>query len=73
MRPWRREISESRADCPFSGIRGDAGNALRMAKYADSMPLYEIVETIKKLTAEKDNIDDYFDIFSFMVPRCSAL
>ena len=35
-----------------------------MAKYADSMPLYEIVETIKKLTAEKDNIDDYFDIFS---------
>ena len=39
-------------------------NALRMAKYADSMPLYEIVETIKKLTAEKDNIDDYFDIFS---------
>lgn len=33
-------------------------------KYADSMPLYEIVETIKKLTAEKDNIDDYFDIFS---------
>ena len=39
-------------------------SALRMAKYADSMPLYEIVETIKKLTAEKDNIDDYFDIFS---------
>ncbi len=28
------------------------------------MPLYEIVEAIKKLTAEKDNIDDYFDIFS---------
>ena len=38
--------------------------ALRIVKYVDSMPLHEIMETIKKLTAEKDNIDDYFDIFS---------
>ncbi|MCI5649571.1 MAG: DNA polymerase III subunit delta' [Fusicatenibacter sp.] len=39
-------------------------NALRLVRYSDTMQLHEIVEAIKKLTAEKDNIEDYLDIFS---------
>ena len=38
--------------------------ALRLVKYAQNMQLYELVEAIKGMTAEKDNIQDYLDIFS---------
>lgn len=39
-------------------------NALKLAKYADEMPLSELVEEIRKLTADKNNMDDYLDILS---------
>ena len=39
-------------------------NALRLVKYAQNMQLYELVEAVKRMTAEKDNIQDYLDIFS---------
>ena len=39
-------------------------NALRLAKYAQNMQLYELIDAIKGMTAEKDNIQDYLDIFS---------
>ncbi len=72
MRPWRREISEKQSGLPVSGYEETLESALRMAKYADSMPLYEIVETIKKTDGEKDNMMILRYLF-FMVPRCSAL
>src|SRR5699024_2172420 len=39
-------------------------NSLRLVKYAQNMELYELVEVIKGMTADKDNIQDYLDIFS---------
>mgnify|MGYP005761826769 FL=1 len=39
-------------------------NSLRLVKYAQNMELYELVEAIKGMTADKDNIQDYLDIFS---------
>ena len=37
-------------------------NALRLAKYAQNMQLYELIDAIKGMTAEKDNIQDYLDM-----------
>ncbi|MDY2936888.1 MAG: DNA polymerase III subunit delta' [Fusicatenibacter sp.] len=39
-------------------------NALKLMRYSDTMQLHEIVEAIRKLTEEKNNIEDYLDIFS---------
>ena len=39
-------------------------NSLRLVKYAQNMELYELVGAIKGMTADKDNIQDYLDIFS---------
>ena len=39
--------------------------ALKILKYADSMEVYELTEAIKNLSSEKQNIDDYLDIFQF--------
>ena len=40
-------------------------NALKILKYANSMEVYELTEAIKTLTANKNNINDYLDIFQF--------
>ena len=40
-------------------------NALKILKYANSMEVYELTEAIKTLTADKNNINDYLDIFQF--------
>ena len=40
-------------------------NALRILKYANTMEVYELTEAIKTLTANKNNINDYLDIFQF--------
>ena len=39
--------------------------ALKILKYADSMEVYELTEAIKYLSSEKQNINDYLDIFQF--------
>ena len=40
-------------------------NALKLLKYANTMEVYELTEAIKTLTADKNNINDYLDIFQF--------
>ena len=40
-------------------------NALKILKNADSMEVYELADEIKLLSAEKQNIGDYLDIFQF--------
>ena len=40
-------------------------NALRILKYANTMEVYELSDAIKNLSAEKQNINDYLDIFQF--------
>jgi len=40
-------------------------NALKILKNADSMEIYELSDEIKLLSAEKQNIGDYLDIFQF--------
>ena len=40
-------------------------NALKILKNADSMEVYELADDIKLLSAEKQNIGDYLDIFQF--------
>ena len=39
--------------------------ALKILKYTDSMEVYELTEAIKNLSSEKQNINDYLDIFQF--------
>ena len=39
--------------------------ALKILKYADSIEVYELTEAIKNLSSEKQNINDYLDIFQF--------
>lgn len=39
-------------------------NALRLLRRSDSMELYELVDTIKILSADKQNIYDYLDLFT---------
>ena len=40
-------------------------NALQILKYADSMEVYEMADAIRNLTAEKNNINEYLDLFQF--------
>ena len=40
-------------------------NALKILKYANTMEVYELSDTIKGFSEEKQNIDDYLDIFQF--------
>ena len=40
-------------------------NALKILKYANTMEVYELADEIKTLSAEKNNIGDYLDIFQF--------
>ncbi len=40
-------------------------NALKILKYADSMEVYELADAIKDLSAEKQNIHDYLNLFQF--------
>ena len=40
-------------------------NALKILKYANTMEVYELTEAIKALTMDKNNINDYLDIFQF--------
>ena len=40
-------------------------NALRILKYANTMEVYELSDAIKSLSGEKQNINDYLDIFQF--------
>lgn len=39
-------------------------NSLRLVKYAQNMQLYELVDAVKEMTADKDNIQEYLNIFS---------
>lgn len=40
-------------------------NALKMLKNSDSMEVYELADEVKTLSAEKQNINEYLDIFQF--------
>jgi DNA polymerase-3 subunit delta' len=40
-------------------------NALKLLKYANKMEAYELADEIKTLSNEKQNINDYLDIFQF--------
>ena len=40
-------------------------NALRILKYANTMEVYELSDAIKSLSGEKQNINDYLDMFQF--------
>lgn len=40
-------------------------NALRILKNADGMEVYELTEAIKELSSDKQNINDYLDLFQF--------
>jgi DNA polymerase-3 subunit delta' len=46
----------------FSSI---TASALKILKYAQDMEIYELTAEIKNLSSEKQNIDDYLDIFQF--------
>jgi DNA polymerase-3 subunit delta' len=46
----------------FSSI---TASALKILKYASDMEIYELTAEIKNLSSEKQNIDDYLDIFQF--------
>lgn len=41
------------------------GNALKILKYANTMEVYELADAIKSLSGEKQNINDYLDLFQF--------
>ncbi len=40
-------------------------NALKILKYANTMEVYELTDAIKNITTDKQNINDYLDIFQF--------
>lgn len=40
-------------------------NALKILKFANRMEVYELADEIKNISAEKNNINDYLDIFQF--------
>lgn len=40
-------------------------NALKILKYANTMEVYELADEIKNLSTEKQNINDYLDLFQF--------
>lgn len=40
-------------------------NALKILKYANNMEVYELADEIKNLSTEKQNINDYLDLFQF--------
>lgn len=40
-------------------------NALRILKYANTMEVYELTDAIKNISAEKQSIHEYLDIFQF--------
>ena len=40
-------------------------SALKILKYANTMEVYELSDAIKELSSEKQNINDYLDIFQF--------
>lgn len=40
-------------------------NALKILKFADKMEAYELSDEIKNISAEKNNINDYLDLFQF--------
>lgn len=40
-------------------------NALKILKYANKMEVYELADEIRNLAADKQNINDYLDIFQF--------
>lgn len=40
-------------------------SALKILKYANTMEVYELADAIKNLSTEKQNINDYLDIFQF--------
>lgn len=45
-------------------------NALRILKYANTMEVYELSDAIKSLSEDKQNINDYLDIFQFWFRGC---
>ena len=40
-------------------------NALKILKYAGQMEVYELADEIRSLTSEKQNLNDYLDLFQF--------
>lgn len=40
-------------------------NSLKILKYANTMEVYELTDAIKQISEEKNNINDYLDIFLF--------
>ena len=40
-------------------------NALRLLRGSDSMKIYELTDAIKSLSSEKQNINDYLDLYQF--------
>lgn len=40
-------------------------SALKILKYANTMEVYELADAIKNLSTEKQNINDYLDLFQF--------
>lgn len=75
----RLHIPEYDADIQASFAQGNIGkaqqmaaseefaqmteNALQLLKYSHDMELYELVDAIKKMSEEKENIFDYLDLF----------
>ena len=70
---YQAEVDASLAQGNIGKARRIAGSpeyaevmeeALRLLRNIDRMELHEIVDAIRQLTDAKNNIDDYFDIFS---------
>ena len=55
---------ESKTDRRIYGICRDGGESFRLLRKSNELELYELVEMIKELTAEKQNIYDYLDLFT---------
>ena len=58
-------IPDYQAEIDASFAQGSIGRAEKILKYANTMEVYELSDSIKALSAEKQNINDYLDIFQF--------
>ena len=62
-RPLPRAISEKRKKPRIQRIAEMTANALQLLKRARSMAVYELVEAVRSMSQEKDNIYEYLDLF----------
>lgn len=58
-------IGKAKAVATSEDFSNMTQNALKILKYANTMEVYELADEIKNLSTEKQNINDYLDLFQF--------